>query len=70
MATHLTQQGDHRHFEHPALAQVGWLGHADRRVYGLDEHPSATEPGGFSPIYIQIGVYELDAESGKYLLED
>lgn len=70
MADHLTQQGQHRRFDHPALAQVGWIGHADRRVYGLDEHPSLTEPGGFSPLYIQVGTYLLDAESGQYFMED
>lgn len=70
MAEHLTEQHRTRHFEHPALAQVGWLGHADSKVYSLSENPAETEPGGFSPLYIQIGTYIWDAEAETYVLED
>jgi hypothetical protein len=34
--------------------QVGWRGFTDR-FYSLEENPKLTEPGGWSPIYIQIG---------------
>jgi len=34
--------------------QVGWLGQTGA-FYKLDEDPSLTERGGFSPMYIQIG---------------
>lgn len=34
--------------------QVGWLGQTGR-FYTLEEDPSRTEGGGFSPIFIQRG---------------
>lgn len=41
----------------PAIAQVGWLGHSGE-VYGLHDDPSEHEKGGFSPLYIQLGIWE------------
>lgn len=49
-----------------AYAQVGWLGQTGG-VYGLDEHPSDSEPGGFTPLYIQIGRYVTDGDGRRYL---
>jgi hypothetical protein len=41
-----------------AMAQVGWLGQAGA-VYGLhDQLREGREPGGFRPLYIQVGVYQ------------
>lgn len=33
--------------------QVGWRGQTGR-LYTMDENPALTEPGSFSPMYIQI----------------
>lgn len=53
----------------PAMAQVGWLGHAHGDVYALRDQPlDDREPGGFSPLYIQIGTWEDD--DGKWVLRD
>ena len=41
---------NHFHTDEP-LVQCGWLGHKDGRFYRLDEDPSRTEPGGWSPVY-------------------
>ena len=35
--------------------QVGWQGHRAGDFYPLDSRPQDTEPGGFSPVYIQVG---------------
>lgn len=44
----------HFHTDEP-LIQIGWLGHRDGHVYRLDEDPTKTEPGGFTPIYCGWG---------------
>lgn len=51
-----------------ALAQVGWIGQTNR-VYGLDEKPADTEPGGFAPLYMKVGDYVSDGD-GRVRLED
>ena len=35
--------------------QVGWQGHRAGDFYSMDSHPQDTEPGGFSPVYVQVG---------------
>ena len=50
------------------MNQIGWLGHS-RRVYGLDEDPSRTENGGFTPLYIQTGTWE-DLGEGRLGIKD
>jgi hypothetical protein len=35
--------------------QVGWRGHRAGDFYPLDSRPQDTEPGGFSPVYIEVG---------------
>lgn len=52
----------------PVMNQIGWLGHS-RRVYGLDEDPSRTENGGFTPLYIQTGTWE-DLGEGRLGIKD
>lgn len=48
------------------MAQVGWLGHKAGGVYALADQPlDGREPGGFSPLYIQIGTWE-DLGDGKW----
>lgn len=55
-----------------AFAQVGWLGQSGR-VYGLNEEsdgdPADHERGGFQPIFVRIGCYEID-DAGVTRLED
>jgi hypothetical protein len=51
--------------DHAVLRQVGWVGHARGVVYSLDTTPAATEPGGYSPLYIQVGTYVFDADGNK-----
>lgn len=34
--------------------KVGWLGQSGR-FYTNEENPAPTEPGSFSPVYIEIG---------------
>lgn len=45
-------QSEHLDHVHPpfGVEQVGWLGQTGR-VYRLDEDPSQTESGSFSPLY-------------------
>jgi hypothetical protein len=51
------------------MAQVGWIGQSGY-VYALDDQPrDAREPGGYSPLYIQIGVWE-NLGDGKYGIKD
>ena len=33
--------------------QIGWYGQT-KRFYTMDENPKLTEPGSFSPMYIQV----------------
>jgi len=60
------------HFHHPALQQVGWLGHNDKNFYSLDDGPIcvANNRGGFSPIYRQVGTYKYNDEVKKWILHD
>lgn len=54
---------------HPVMAQVGWLGHRAGHVYALADQPFDTrEPGGFSPLYIQIGTWR--EQDGRYEIRD
>jgi hypothetical protein len=46
------------------MRQIGWLGHTGA-VYAMDADPSRKEKGGYSPLYIQIGVWEYLGD-GKY----
>lgn len=40
------------------MAPIGWLG-ASGEVYPITDHPiDGREPGGFSPLYISVGVWE------------
>lgn len=51
---------------HAVLRQVGWLGHRRGDVYSLDGSPNCLqEPGGYSPLYIQVGTYVFDADGTK-----
>lgn len=52
------------------LAQVGWLGFSGT-VYPLtnaDPGPTS-EPGGFSPLYLQLGSWE-EIEPGAWRIKD
>lgn len=52
-----------------ALAQIGWLGFSGR-VYPIGDGPtSAQEPGGFSPLLIQVGTWE-DLGDGAWGIRD
>jgi hypothetical protein len=57
-----------RHTDHPVMAQVGWLGDRDGSVYDLSDPPYDREPGGFSPLYIQIGAWVL--VDGKWTIHE
>lgn len=50
------------------MVQVGWLG-ATGEIYELDEPPYNIEKGSFTPLYISIGVYELNEEY-QYVIHD
>lgn len=66
--TTLDIQASSRAFDanHAILRQVGWLGHRRGDVYPLRESPNLlTEPGGYSPLYIQVGTYVYDADGNK-----
>lgn len=53
-----------------ALAQVGWIGQTGE-VYALHDPPmDSREPGSFSPLYMQVGVYRRDEETGRPYLDD
>lgn len=39
--------------ERVVLRQIGWLGQT-KQFYALKENPKPTEPGGWTPVYIQI----------------
>lgn len=53
----------------PAMAQVGWLGQTGT-VYPLDAGPNRVqEPGGFAPLYLQVGVWK-EIEDGTYAVFD
>lgn len=55
--------------DYPVMAQVGWLGDRDGAVYALADAPyDDREPGGFSPLYIQIGSWVL--VDGKWTIND
>jgi hypothetical protein len=51
------------------MSQIGWIG-ATGEVYVVDDQPmDDREPGGFHPLYIQIGVWEHLGD-GKYGIKD
>lgn len=55
--------------QNAALGQVGWLGFTGM-IYALDDEPrDFREPGGYSPLYIQIGTWE-EIEPGKWSIKD
>jgi uncharacterized protein YaeQ len=55
--------------ERMALRQIGWLGHTGQ-YYPLGAGPTSNdEPGGFSPVYIQIGTW-VELELGHWAIED
>jgi hypothetical protein len=57
------------HNSRAVMSQVGWLGHSGS-VYALADEPrDRREPGGYSPLYIQIGVWEYLGD-GKYGIKD
>lgn len=39
--------------KHIVFSQVGWLGQTGR-FYTMAEDPTPTEPGSFTPMYVQI----------------
>jgi hypothetical protein len=52
-----------------ALAQIGWLGQTGG-IYHLGAAPSKDqEPGGYSPLYLSVGVWE-DLGEGHYGIKD
>jgi hypothetical protein len=66
----LAKQGPHlAHNSRAVMSQVGWLGHSGS-VYALADEPrDLRERGGYSPLYIQIGVWEYLGD-GKYGIKD
>lgn len=44
--------GPRGHKRHGQQVQVGWIGHKDDRFYPWWVDPSKTEPGGFTPVYV------------------
>jgi hypothetical protein len=51
------------------MAQVGWLGQTGE-VYPLKPLPTAEqEPGSYTPLYIQIGEWELN-DNYEYTIHD
>ena len=65
MTTLDTSRGPCREVRHAILAQVGWVGHRHGTVYSMDSKPHETEPGGYSPLYIQVGTYATDDDGNK-----
>lgn len=52
-----------------ALAQIGWLGFTGM-IYELRDEPKDwREPGGYQPLYIQVGVWE-ELEPGAWSVRD
>lgn len=43
------------------LRQIGWLGQTGA-LYSLDENPSATEPGSYSPLWVVAHADSIDDE--------
>lgn len=57
------------HDSRAVMAQVGWAGHTGS-VYALDDEPrDRREPGGYTPLYIQIGIWEHLGD-GRYGIKD
>ena len=55
--------------DRPAMRQVGWLGHSGS-VYTLYDLPNnGRERGGYSPLYVRIGVWE-DLGDGRFGIKD
>lgn len=62
MGNHWNDNGDLVVEEKTLFRQVGWRGQSGE-FYQKDENPTAhNEPGGFSPVYIQIAT--ADPEGG------
>lgn len=55
--------------ENAVMAQVGWLGFTGMIYELADEPRDFREPGGYSPLYIQIGVWE-ELEPGVWSIKD
>ena len=66
----LAKQGTRlAHNSRAVMSQLGWLGHSGS-VYALADEPhDRRESGGYSPLYIQIGVWEYLGD-GKYGIKD
>ena len=57
------------HDDKHAMAQVGWIGQTGN-VYGLDDQPyDSREPGGFSPLYIAVGMWTQIGDGG-WVIDD
>lgn len=55
--------------DRPAMAQVGWLGQTGA-VYALASPPSkSSEPGSYTPLYMQIGVW-VEVEPGTWVIAE
>jgi hypothetical protein len=52
----------------PVMAQVGWLGQTGT-VYQLHPAGRINEPGGYAPIYIQIGTW-IEQEPDVWVIDD
>lgn len=72
MATLSPSKGDTQvlpHYYRPVMRQIGWLGQTGA-VYEFDDAPyDGREPGGFSPLYIQVGTWE-DLGDGHWGIKD
>jgi hypothetical protein len=54
----ISEQGQPFQGANAIFAQVGWVGHRDGAVYRLiGDNAIRSEPGGVSPLYIQVGTY-------------
>lgn len=53
-ALRMSVQGERRSGDGLTFGQVGWIGQTGT-VYGLDVDPGEHEPGGFAPLWLEIG---------------
>jgi hypothetical protein len=65
----LHQQGQPFQGGQAIFAQVGWVGHAEGAVYGLNDAPLQGGEPGVTPLYIQVGTYVVD-DDGNQRWED
>ena len=49
----LVEDGDANNDKRVVFRQIGWQGQTGR-FYTMDENPKLTEPGSFTPMYIQV----------------